>query len=312
MIKPEKILVTGGSGMIGNAVKKIIPQAIFLEREYDLRREEDTKKAFEKYRPEYVIHLAAKVGGLKANMEQQADFYTDNILINTNVIRFSHLYKVKKLVSLLSTCVYPDSQYVEYPLTEEQLHSGFPHLSNFGYSFAKRMVDIQTKAYRQQFGCNFITAIPNNLYGENDNFDLENGHVLPSLLRKIWEAKINNEPQVEIWGNGKTFREFTFSEDIAKVLLFLLENYNGEEPINIGNTQEYSIDEIAEIICNLLEYKGKIVCNTNKPTGQHRKPSNNEKLINLGWDKKDYTSLKDGLKKTCDWFKINYPNVRGC
>jgi GDP-L-fucose synthase len=173
------------------------------------------------------------------------------------------------------------------------------------------MVDVMSRAYRQQYGCNFITAIPNNLYGENDNFDLENSHVLPALIRKIWEAKINNQHSVEVWGDGSPLREFTYSEDIVKILIFLLENYNESEPINIGNTEEYSIKEVVQLLCELLNYDGKINWNINKPNGQYRKPSSNKKLLDLGWEKENYTSLKQGLKKTCDWFIINYPNVRG-
>ena len=188
---------------------------------------------------------------------------------------------------------------------------GPPHHSNFGYAYAKRMVDVMSRAYRQQYGCNFITAIPNNLYGENDNFDLENSHVIPALMRKIWEAKLNDQPSVEVWGDGSPLREFTYSLDIAKILLFLLQNYNELDPINIGNTEECSIIEVVKLLCELLEYDGKIVWNINKPNGQFRKPSSNKKLLDLGWKETDYTPLKEGLKKTCEWFKISYPNVRG-
>ena len=212
---------------------------------------------------------------------------------------------------MLFRSVYPDAPYVTYPLTEDQLHMGPPHASNFGYAFAKRMVDVMSRAYRQQYGCNFITAIPNNLYGENDNFDLENSHVIPALMRKIWEAKINKKPEVEVWGDGSPLREFTYSEDIAKILLFLLDNYDEPEPINIGNTEEYSIKEVTDTLCELLEYDGRIFWNITKPLGQHRKPSSNQKLINLGWKEQSYTPLKQGLKKTCEWFKITYPNIRG-
>ena len=216
-----------------------------------------------------------------------------------------------KVVSLLSTCVYPDAAYITYPLTEDQLHLGPPHSSNFGYAYAKRMVDVMSRAYRQQYGCNFITAIPNNLYGENDNFHLENSHVVPAIIRKVWEAKIREQPFVECWGDGSALREFTYSEDIVKVLMFLIENYDEPEPINIGNTEEHSIKEVVELICLLLEYNGQVKWNTDKPSGQHRKPSSNQKLLNLGWEKEWYTSLEKGLTKTCKWVKLNYPNLRG-
>ena len=297
-------LVTGGSGMVGSAFKSIVPNAEYITKE----QLHDFSYII---KDKLIIHLAAKVGGVKANTEFISDFYTYNSEINQKVLDYARIGRAKKVVSLLSTCVYPDAPYVTYPLTEDQLHMGPPHSSNFGYAYAKRMVDVMSRAYRQQYGCNFITAIPNNLYGKNDNFDLENSHVIPALIRKIWEAKINNKPEVEVWGDGSPLREFTYSEDIAKILLFLLDNYDQPEPINIGNTEEYSIKEVTDTLCELLEYDGRIFWNATKPSGQHRKPSSNQKLINLGWKEQNYTPLKQGLKKTCEWFKITYPNIRG-
>ena len=303
-MKKNTYIVTGGTGMVGNAFKNILPQAEYISRHqfhnllYDISNK-------------YVIHLAAKVGGVKANTDYIADFYNENTIVNQKILDYAHTGGAKKVVSLLSTCVYPDAPYIKYPLTENQLHLGPPHDSNFGYAYAKRMVDVMSRAYRQQYGCNFITAIPNNLYGENDNFDLENSHVIPALIRKVWEAKINNISHVKCWGDGSPLREFTYSGDVAKILIFLLENYSNPEPINIGNAEEYSIKQVVEIICKLLEYNGDIVWELDKPSGQHRKPSSNQKLLDLGWKKEDYTSLEKGLKKTCEWFKINYPNVRG-
>ena len=191
--------------------------------------------------------------------------------MNNNILYAAKNSKVKKVVSLLSTCVYPDLQHISYPLTEDQLHLGPPHASNFGYAYSKRMLDVLSRAYRQQYNCNFITAIPNNLYGENDNFDLNNGHVIPSLIRKIWEAKIQGVDHVECWGDGTPLREFTYSQDIAEILIFLLKEYDNEDPINIGNTVEHSIKEVVEILCLLLGYEGEIEWNTSKPNGQHRK-----------------------------------------
>jgi len=251
------------------------------------------------------------VGGVKANSNYVGDFYFANSNINHNVLNEAKNFGVKKVISLLSTCVYPDEPYILYPLTEDQLHLGPPHPSNFGYAYAKRMVDVMSRAYREQYGCNFITAIPNNLYGEHDNFDLENGHVIPALIRKIWEAKVNKNSSIECWGNGRPLREFTYAEDIAKILVYLMKNYNDPSPINIGNTKEYSIKEVVNVICDILEYDGNIIWSTDKPSGQYRKPSSNKNLLDLGWKKEDYTSLKTGLKKTCEWVKINYPNIRG-
>ena len=302
----DKITITGGSGMVGSAFKRLLPGA-----HYPTREDMDLIKEASFDGTDYIIHLAAKVGGVKANTDFVADFYLDNMKINHNVLSQAKEDGVKKVISLLSTCVFPDAPYINYPLTEDQLHLGPPHKSNFGYAYAKRMVDVMSRSYRQQYGCNFITAIPNNLYGENDNFDLVNGHVIPALMRRIWEAKLNDASSVECWGDGSPLREFTYSGDIARILLFLLDNYDEPEPINIGNTEEYSIKEVVSLLCEYLEYDGKITWNINKPSGQYRKPSSNVKLLELGWEEKNYTPFKQGLKNTCEWFKIKYPNVRG-
>ena len=299
-----KTIITGGSGMVGSAFHQTGVNAVYLNRA-------DFENSLPNLKNKRVIHLAARVGGVKANTDNVADFYFDNSNINHKILHEAYLQDAEKVVSLLSTCVYPDAPYVNYPLTEDQLHLGPPHHSNFGYAYAKRMVDVMSRAYRQQYGCNFITAIPNNLYGENDNFDLENSHVIPALIRKVWEAKINKEPSVFCWGDGSPLREITYSEDIARILLFLMENYDEPVPINIGNTQEHSIKEIVEIICDILGYDGKLEWQTDQPSGQYRKPSSNQKLLDLGWRSEDYTPLKEGLKKTCKWYIINYPNVRG-
>ena len=248
-------------------------------REFDLTNLTDALNMLRKYHPTHVIHLAAKVGGIKANMQNMADFYRDNILINTNVLEAARIYKVEKVLSLMSTCVYPDKN--QFPLQEASLHDGNPHVSNYGYAYAKRMLDVQTRAYRQQYGCNFITAIPNNLFGEHDNFDLENSHVIPAIIRKIHEAKKNNK-SVVLWGDGSPMREFTYSKDMAKALMFVLENYRDGSPINVGNTQEYSIKEVALTISNIMGFDGEIGWDTSKPSGQYRKPSSGAKLEKLG------------------------------
>ena len=306
-----KILITGGTGMVGSAFQNIETEheiCLVGSSQYDLTSWYDTMCMVENTNPDAIIHLAAKVGGIKANMENQGDFYTINSLINTNVLKVAKDLKVNKVISLLSTCIYPDK--VKYPLTEEQIHLGPPHSSNFAYAHTKRMLDVQSRAYRDQYGCNFITAIPNNLFGQNDNFDLQNSHVLPAIIRKVYEAKIKKK-DIFLWGDGTALREFTYSQDLAKILLFLLENYNGATPINIGNTEEISIKEASETICDIMNFKGNIVWDPTKPKGQHRKPSDNSKLINLGWQKEKYTDFKKALTETCKWVIINYPNLRG-
>ena len=306
----NKFIITGGTGMVGSAFKRVLPDADYPGR-VNFTSDGASFVLSTHLKDKNIIHLAAKVGGVKANTEEVCDFYTENSTLNQRMLSAAHVGKAKKVLSLLSTCVYPDAPYINYPLTEDQLHLGPPHHSNFGYAYAKRMVDVMSRAYRQQYGCNFITAIPNNLYGENDNFDLENSHVIPALIRKVWEAKINKEPSVFCWGDGSPLREFTYSEDIARILLFLMENYDEPEPINIGNTDEYSIKEVVEMICDILGYDGELEWQTDQPSGQHRKPSSNQRLLDLGWRKEDYTPLEEGLKKTCEWFIMKYPNVRG-
>lgn len=290
--------------MVGSSFKTIAPTADYISKK-------DFSSLNFNVKDKYIIHLAAKVGGIKANSDGLADFYCENSEINNKVLKHAFENKARKVVSLLSTCVYPDQKYVSYPLTEDQLHIGPPHESNFGYAYAKRMLDVMSRAYRAQHECNFITAIPNNLYGENDNFHINDSHVIPGLIRKIWEAKIKGASFIEAWGDGSPLREFTYAKDIANILLFLLENYNEPGPINIGSTEEYSIKDITEIICKELEYTGEVVWDTSKPNGQFKKPSSNKKLIDIGWKKEWYTPFDQGIKNVCDWFKTEYPNVRG-
>ena len=228
--------------------------------------------------------------------------------MNCNVIDECHEAGVQRVISLLSTCVYPDN--ATYPLTEDQVHNGRPHKSNFGYAHAKRMLDVHSRSLRQQYGRNYICAIPNNLYGENDFYDLENSHVIPAITRKMHEAQLQGT-NVHLWGAGSALREFTYSGDIAKILLFLLENYDSDSPINIGNTCEISIRAIAEMIAKFVGFKQEIIWDETKPSGQYRKPSCNNTLLEIGWNKEDYTPLEQGVQRTCNWFLDNYPTIRG-
>tara|TARA_B100000519_G_scaffold201048_1_gene215643 strand:+ start:7306 stop:8247 length:942 start_codon:yes stop_codon:yes gene_type:complete len=306
-----RVLVTGGTGMVGqgfNQIKTDHTIELIGSKQYDLRSWEDTRAMFVDKSPDAIIHLAARVGGVKGNTEYVADFFCDNIRINTNVLQAAKKFGTQKVVSMLSTCVYPDD--VTYPLTEDQIHNGSPHVSNFGYAYAKRMLDVHSRALRQQYGCNFICAVPNNLYGPHDNFDLENGHVIPAIIRKVWEAKITGKPPT-FWSNGSALREFTYAPDISKILLHLLHEYNDSSPINIGITEERSIASVVELVCKNLEYAGGVLWDETKPAGQFRKPSSNDNFLSTGWDSSMYTQFEDGLKKTCDWFVKNYPNVRG-
>lgn len=320
-------LITGARGLLGKALTKeleLVNKKYIApgSDEFNLLSEQQINKYLNAYECadgqglysgiSCVFHLAARVGGVKANNDALGTFYHDNVLMNAHLLEVCKHNSITNLVSMLSTCVYPDAAYVQYPLTEEQLHMGPPHDSNFGYAYAKRMLDVQTRAYRKQYGVNYITVIPNNLFGEHDNFHLENGHVIPSLIRKIWEAKLNNHPTVEIWGDGSSLREFTYSGDIARILLKVAKEYNEEIPLNIGNTEEHSIASVAKKLVEYLEYDGKLVFNTNKPIGQFKKPSSNKRLLEkTSWKLEDYTPFDIALKKTCEWFKVTYPNIRG-
>ena len=306
----KRIVITGGTGMVGSSFPNVSGHELIRlgSRDCDFRDLEKTKKIINDLKPQYLIHLAARVGGVKSNMDFKGEYYFDNVSINTNVLEACHLTNVEKVVSLLSTCVYPDS--ADYPLAETSIHNGRPHFSNYPYAYAKRMLDVQSRAYREQYGCNFITAVPNNIYGPYDNFSLDNSHVIPAIIRKVWEAK-KNDSQLTLWGDGSPLREFTFSQDVGEALWFLVKNYNEPGPINIGNTCEFSIKEIASIISRHLHYNGEIFWDSTKPSGQYRKPSSNQRFIDLGWDNNSYTTFEDGIKLTCNWFIENYPQVRG-
>jgi len=301
----NKILVTGGYGLVGSEFKDpcFIPLS---SSESDLRIRKEVDKIFETIEFNGVIHCAGKVGGLGGNMNNKGQFFYDNIMINTNVIESARVNGIKNLVSFLSTCIFPDN--VEYPLTESKIHLGPPHFSNDAYAYAKRMADIQIRSYREQYGLNYKSVIPTNIYGPNDNYDIVNGHVIPSLIHKCYLAR-ENKTDFEIWGTGKPLREFIFSKDVAKLTKWVLENYNETEPIILSTSEEISIKDVVYMIVELMDYKGNVKWNTDKPDGQFRKPSNNSKIKTYLPDFK-FTPLYDGLKYTIDYFEKNYNIVR--
>jgi GDP-L-fucose synthase len=248
----KKLLVTGGNGLVGSSIHADIK----IGSEFDLRKSDISDEVFKKNNPTHVIHCAGKVGGLGSNMNHKGQFFYDNIMINTNVIESAKKYNVEKLVAFLSTCVFPDK--VDYPLTEKKIHLGEPHFSNNAYAYAKRMTDVQIRAYNEQYGLNYKSVIPTNIYGPNDNYDLENGHVLPSLIHKCYLARENKTP-LTIWGSGKPLREFIFSKDVAKLTEWVLHNYNENEPIILSTSEEMSINDVVGIIVELMNFKGDVI-----------------------------------------------------
>ena len=297
-----KRLVTGGTGLVGSAIIADVK----VGRNYDLTNPEICDSMFNEHKPTHVIHCAAKVGGLGGNMNYKGEYFHDNIMINTNVIESARKAGVTNLVSFLSTCVFPDN--IEYPLTEKKIHLGEPHFSNYPYAYAKRMADIQIRAYREQYGVNYTSVIPCNIYGPNDNFSLEHGHVIPMLMHKLYLAQQRNEDFV-VWGSGKPLREFIFSKDVAKLAEWALNNYDESEPIIFSTSNEISIMDLVDLLVTEFEFKGKVIFDDSKPDGQFRKPSDNSKLRSYLPDF-EFTSIEEGIKETVYWFKENYDRAR--
>ncbi len=298
-----KRLVTGGTGMVGSAIEADLKIG---RKDCDLTSWVDVNSFFEQHKPEEVIHCAAKVGGIWGNMHYKGDFFRDNILMNTHVIEAARVHGVKKLVAFLSTCVFPDD--VAYPLTESKIHLGKPHTSNDAYAYAKRMTDIQIRAYKEQYDLDYVSVIPTNIYGPNDLFDLKNGHVVPSLIHRCFLAREQGK-DLEVWGSGTPLREFIFAEDVAKLSEWALENYQEAEPIIFSTSEETSIKDLVAMVVELLDFKGKVNWLTDKPDGQFRKPSDNSKLKEYLPEFR-YTPLYEGLQKTIAWFEANYPAIR--
>lgn len=297
-----RILVTGGSGLVGNALQRVCPDAIYVSsKDYDLTKEAEVKAMFEKYKPEQVIHLAAKVGGITDNIKHPAEYIYQNALINSYVIHYAYKYSVDKLIGTLSNCAYPDIA-KSYPLVEEQLYDGPPAHTNFSYGYSKRLLGVLIKAYRHQYKCNFFSVIPCSIYGPHDRFG-EEGHYLAALIQKIYNAKINNEEIIKLLGTGKPLRQYIYSEDLAKIILLLLEKYNGKGPINIAPNENLSIKQIAEIALKATgSSETEITFDESFTDGQYRKDLCNDKLSNIIGNF-NFTSLSDGIKRTYEWFK---------
>lgn len=302
MDKKSKIYIAGHRGMVGSSIERKLRSEGFsnllvrTSSELDLRNQQEVNAFFENEKPEYVILAAAKVGGINANNTFRADFIYDNLMIETNIIHSAYLNRVKKLLFLGSSCIYP--KMAQQPLREEFLLSGYLEATNQPYAIAKIAGIELCDSYRAQYGCNFISAMPTNLYGPNDNYDLNNSHVLPALLRKFMVAKQNNEPNVSVWGTGNPKREFLYVDDLAEACLFLLLNYNESGIVNIGTGVDISIKQLALLIKDVVDYKGDLVFDHTKPDGTPRKLLDVTKINNLGWKYK--TDLKSGLKIVCD------------
>lgn len=304
-----KILVTGSNGLLGTALRKILGEEhIYHTRENcDLLNFEETfnffKKCVDEFKIDTIVHCAALVGGVKANTENNDRFFYENYLINTNVIKCSFLLRVDNFVNVLSTCIFPDKE-VSYPLTPSQIDLGRPHNSNYGYSYAKRLSGYETKIFRNLTNSNWISVIPTNLYGINDNFNLENSHLIPGMIHRAYLAKKNNTDFV-VWGDGKPLRQFVFAEDLAKLILWSLNNWNSSEYCMLVNPEEKSVMDVAEIIAEKFGIKKEnIVFDVNKPKGQFRKPAITD-VENF-----NFTSLNEGIETTINWFVKNYDTIR--
>ncbi|KNC81701.1 GDP-L-fucose synthase [Sphaeroforma arctica JP610] len=319
------VLVTGGTGLVGSAIRKVLETApvdsefgkkagetwIYVRsKDADLTDYESTKAMFEKYKPTQVIHLAAMVGGLFKNLKYNAEFYTKNQAMNDNIIRCSKEVDVQKLISCLSTCIFPDK--TTYPIDETMVHNGPPHHSNEGYAYAKRMVEVQTRLYAEQYGCNFTTVIPTNIFGHDDNFNMDDGHVIPGLIHKCYLAMRDNTDFV-VWGTGSPLRQFIYNDDLAKLFIWTLREYDDPKPIilSVPEEDEVSIKDAALAVARGMGYPVENVkYDTTKNDGQFKKTANSDKFKKLYGKPFEFTPFEEAVKETCEWFKANYENAR--
>lgn len=309
MKKDSRIFVAGGqSGLVGTAIVRNLQSKgykniiIRTRKQLDLLDFKQVQKFFAKEKPEYVFLAAALVGGIWANKTKKADFIYDNLQIQNNIIYNSWKYKVKKLLFLGSSCIYP--RLCPQPIKEEYFMTGPLEETNDAYAVAKIAGIKMCQSFNDQYKTNFISVMPTNLYGPNDNFDLQSAHVLPALIRRFHEAKKTNSKKVVLWGSGNAYREFLYVDDMAYACVFLMKNYNSSEIINIGSGKDLKIRELAQIVKKIVGFKGKIKWDTAKPDGTPKKQLDVSKLFKLGWQPK--VSLQEGIKKEYEWFLKNY------
>ena len=304
-LKDKKIIVTGGAGFLGNYVVKKLKERnckeIFVPiiDEYDLRDINSIKRMYHDAKTDVVIHLAAIVGGIGANRENPATFFYDNLIMGIQLMEQARLNDIEKFVAIGTICAYP--KYTPVPFKEEDLWNGYPEETNAPYGLAKKMSLVQSQAYRQQYGFNSIFLLPVNLYGPGDNFNPKSSHVIPALIKKFYDAKINNQSEVVVWGTGKATREFLYVEDCAEAVVLATEKYDKQDPVNIGAGFEISIKDLAEKIRQIIGFKGKIVWDTTKPDGQPRRcldTSRAEKEFGF----KAKIKFDEGLRKTIEWY----------
>lgn len=310
------ILVTGGTGLVGKGIEAALKKNATANEEWvflsskdgDLRKLDDCRKIFTKYKPTAVIHLAAMVGGLFRNMRQKLEFFRANSAINDNVLACCHEFEVSKCISCMSTCIFPDK--TTYPIDETMIHDGPPHESNEGYAYAKRMVDVLNRCYHEAHGSNFTSVIPTNIFGPHDNYNLDDGHVIPGLIHKCYLAKQNNTDFV-VWGSGKPLRQFIFSEDLGALLVWTLHHYDQPSPIilSVGEQDEVSISDVAQMIAEAMDFKGRVVYDTSKADGQFKKTASNKKLLTLNPTFK-FTPIKAAIAQSVQWFIDNYETAR--
>ncbi len=304
-----KILVTGGGGLLGHALKDICPEAVFVtSRDADLTELRDVRRLFEAVKPEQVIHLAAKVGGVKKNAGSNADLFTANAQINTNVLSVAKEYRVSRLISVLSSCAF--NFYPDRASTEDDLHAGMPFGGNLGYGYSKRMIDIQTRLLWEQNGCRFSSVTPVTMYGPNDNWDLEDGHVLGALIHKCHLAKQQNR-NLEVWGSGDAIRQFVYSYDVARLLLKALEVFSGYETVIIAADRGITMRDLAKAVAKTMGFKGEIVFDKSRPEGQLLRVVESRLFKDRLGDFK-FTPFEQGLRETTAWFSENiYLAVNG-